>query len=176
MRKTRSALFVAMLATLLVGMTAVGSTAATPRKLPAGTASTVAADIGLAPYVDTPIAITDEGVTFTYGNESIYPVMILNVTFPDGVTITGATITGATCDTTNAVVTVPDGRHVVVSGIACDPGTPGENLTVEVDGTSTLLAGTYAVSAEFKVLTPKRVKTPVNMWQVFDLDAILVAS
>lgn len=176
MRKTRSALSVAMLVTLLVGMTAVGSIAATPRRLPVGTSSTVVADIGIAPYVDTPIAIVDEGVTFTYGNESSYPVMILNVTFPDGVTITGATITGGTCDTASAVVSIPDGRHVVVSGIACDPGTPGENLTVEVDGTSTLLAGTYAVSAEFKVVTPKRVKTPINMWQVFDYDAILVAS
>lgn len=173
MRKTRSALFVAMLATLLVGMMAVGSTAATPRKVAPG-ASTVAADIGIAPYdMMSPSTFVDEDITFTYTGDLTYPVIIVNLTFPAGITVTSADVTSGTCDTTNAQVSVPDAVHVAISGLICETG---ETLVVQVDGSSTLAAGTYAVSAEYKVTTPKRVKDPVNMKQVFDTDAILVAS
>lgn len=173
MRRTRNTLFVAMLATLLVGSMAAGSIAATPRKLPVGS-STVAAAIEILPYdTVTPSTFADEDVTFTYTGDLTYPVIIVNLTFPAGITVTAADVTGGSCDTTNVQVSVPDAVHVAISGISCD-GT--ENLVVQVDGSSTLAAGTYAVSAEYKVTTPRRVKTPVNMNQVFDLDAILVAS
>lgn len=174
MRKTRSMLFVVMLATLLVGMMAVGSTAATPRRLPAGT-STVAADIGIAPYdLSTPSTFVDEDVTFTYANDLTYPVIIVNLTFPVGITVSSADVTGAsTCDTTNSQVSVADAVHVAISGLSCGSG---QTLVVTVDGSSTLAAGTYAISAEYKVTTPRRVKDPINMKQVFDYDAILVAS
>lgn len=180
MRKTGNAVFVAMLATLMVGMTALGASAG-PKgigKVPAGVSS-VAATIAIDAYDALALepvesVFTDDVVTFTYGGDGVtYAAMIVNATFPAGITLTDATVTGGTCDISGPPTVTINGSAAAISGVLCDAT---ETIELTVDGTSTLAEGTYPISAEYKVYSAKRQKTLVmtNMWQVFDLDAIQV--
>lgn len=174
MRGMRYGLFVVGVVSLLVAMTATGTVAA--RRLPVGGSSTLTAAVEVAPYdMMSPSLFADEDITFAYGNESASPAIIVNFSFPTGMGISTAELDAATtCDTTNAVVDFTlGGRTVAVSGISCAAG--GGTLVLEVDGTSTLSAGTYDISSEFKVITSKRSRTTTNMWQVSGLGVIVVS-
>lgn len=170
------------LAAILVGLASLSMVAAA---LP-GANSTVSSDI----YVDAWDGVSayptfdGEHVTFTKaaeaGDYASSPAIIVNYTFPPGVTITDADIdaTDSSCtDETGYVSIKAAGSTVAVSKIACSDG---QALVIVVDGTSSITDGDewYRVSAEFKVEAARR-KSPhnadyINMWQAIDDQGICV--
>ena len=160
MRRTRNALFVAMLVTFMVGMTAAGAIAGSSNglgRIPTGISSLDSPAITLDAAGD---AETGQVFTFTVGEATT--ITRVNLTLPAGITVTDAGVTGGTCSS-GSVITYADW--------------PQETLAITVDFTSgVMIAGTYSVSAEYKAEPAKRVKpTGTNMWRVFGDDVITVA-
>lgn len=170
MRRTRNVLFVAMLATLMVGMTAAGAIAGSSNglgRIPTGISSLDSPAITLDAAGD---AETGQVFTFTVGEATT--ITRVNLTLPAGITVTDADVTGGTCSS-GSVITYA-GNQALVTGVSCGQSA---TLAITVDFTSgVMIAGTYSVSAEYKAEPAKRVKpTGTNMWRVFGDDVITVA-
>lgn len=171
-----------MIAAITAGLMAISimGAATASRRLQVGN-STVGADIDvLASDGFTPVAFSDADVAFAKVDEASSaddgnPAFIVDLTFPVGVTITGASIdadASACSDEDGTVAYV--GNRVSVTDIACYSG---ESLVVEVDGDSYLTsAGDYQVELTYKVQFTSRNKTNTNMWRAYDADAVQVST
>jgi hypothetical protein len=160
---------------------ALGS-AASAARLPTG-ASTLTGTVNVAAS-DGTTAQTFTGGLYTFtpvddlGSYGTSNVIIVDVTLPQGVTVTGESFDGASsCTTTSGSVTV-SGRTAHVAGVSC---TAGQTIVVDLDGSSLIQTdGSYAVTAQYKRLLPPRVRpkggSNPNMWQVTDAGGFTVGS
>lgn len=167
MRKTGYAVLVAMLATLMVGMTAVGA-AAGPKgigKVPAGTSPSTVLDSPSIAIEAGGVQVVDQVFTFT-NNEAV-TVTRVNLTFPVGITVDGSTLDvtagDPACNIDN-IDSTASMNLVIVSGVSC--GTGGKLVfTVDLTADALMMAGVYSVTVEYKADPPKRLKSATNMWQ-----------
>lgn len=161
-----------MIGAVALGMflVAAAPVAGASTRLPDGSSTFHVPAIEVDPYTGTADTFSEE-VTLLNGQGST--LVIVNFTFPNGVTMTGASIdTGnSTCTDETGTVTY-SGNQVRVKDIAC---ANGQTLAVDVDGASSITtSGYYDVSSEFKTQAPRRPQQQTTMWQEIEYDVFEV--
>ena len=157
---------------VVLGLLTVGGMpgAAASQRLPNGSSTLDVPTITVDVYTGTADSFEDE-VSLTNGESGT--LVLINFTFPDGVTLTDAAIdTGASTCSDEAGTVTRSGNTVKIADIAC---ANGQELAVDVEGESSIAVdGSYDVSSEFKTQAPRRPQQQTTMWQEFAYDSFVV--
>ena len=157
---------------VVLGLLTVGGMpgAAASQRLPNGSSTLDVPTITVDVYTGTPDTFEDE-VSLTNGESGT--LVLINFTFPAGVTLTDAAIdTGASSCSDEVGTVTRSGNTVKIADIAC---ANGQELAVDVDGESSIsVVGSYDVSSEFKTQAPRRPQQQTTMWQEFDYGSFVV--